>query len=67
LKFNEIFIRLTSHSPFTADSESRLKDQIRKAEINTSSHSYGKLSPEGKEIFIACDVPSHKLPNDMLF
>ena len=63
----KFLFRLTSHSPFTADSESRLKDQIRKAEINTSSHSYGKLSPEGNKIFISYGVPIHKLPNDILF
>ena len=40
--------RLTSHSPFTADSESKLRDQIRKAEIDTNSNSYIRLTPEGK-------------------
>lgn len=40
-------LRLTGHSPFTADNESKLREQIRKAEINTSSPSYFKLTAEG--------------------
>lgn len=39
--------RLTSHSPFTAESESKLRDQICKADINVSSKPYLQLSPEG--------------------
>lgn len=44
-----MFFLLTSHSPFSAETESRLKDQIRKAEINTQSLSYTGLSPEAKD------------------
>ncbi len=46
-KNNLILIRLTSHSPFSAETESKLKEQIRKAEINTQSQPYTILSPEG--------------------
>lgn len=44
-----MFFLLTSHSPFTADSESKLRDQIRKAEIDVHSNSYARLSPEAKD------------------
>ena len=41
--------RVTCRSPFTADTESKLRDQIRKAEIDTQSISYLMLSPEAKD------------------
>ena len=46
-KFKFSFKRLTSHSPFTADTETKLRDQIKRAELDTRSKSYIKLSPEG--------------------
>jgi len=49
------YSRLTGHTPFTADNESKLKEQIRKAEINTSLPSYLKLTAEGF-IFISLTI-----------
>jgi hypothetical protein len=43
-----LFQRVTCRSPFTADSESKLRDQIRKADVDTNSREYKVLSPEGK-------------------
>lgn len=44
-----MFIILTSQLPFTADTENKLREQIRKAEINTNTPIYMKLSPEAKD------------------
>jgi calcium-dependent protein kinase len=42
-------VSLTSQNPFNADSEQKLREQIRKAEINRNSTNFIKLSPEAKD------------------
>jgi serine/threonine protein kinase len=44
-----MFILLTGQSPFTADNDVKLREQIRHADINRSLKSYNVLSPEAKD------------------
>lgn len=63
-----MFILLTSHSPFSNDSESKLRDQIKRAEIDTFSKYYVKLSPEAKhclERMIKVN-PAHRITSSEL-
>jgi len=43
-----MFILLTSHSPFSSESETKLREQIKRADIDTFSKNYVRLSPEAK-------------------
>ncbi|CAF0710394.1 unnamed protein product [Brachionus calyciflorus] len=64
-----MFFILTSHSPFTAENESRLREQIRNAEINTSSNHYINLSPEAKDCLnrMIKVNPAHRITSSELF
>jgi hypothetical protein len=42
-----VHLSLTSQNPFSAETEAKLHEQIRKAEINTITPAYIKLSAEG--------------------
>lgn len=62
-------IRLTNQNPFHADTEQKLREQIRKAEINRSSTNYMKLSREAKECLdrmFKVD-PAYRLTSSELF
>ena len=48
---------LTNHSPFTADSDSKLREQIRRAEIDEASKNYNHLSLEGKGPVELYEIP----------
>jgi len=64
-----MFILLTSHSPFSAESESRLREQIKRAEIDKLSNSYIKLSPEAKHCLqrMIKVNPAHRITSSELF
>ncbi|RNA10236.1 serine threonine- kinase 33-like [Brachionus plicatilis] len=64
-----MFFILTSHSPFSAENESKLREQIRNAEINTSLSSYIYLSPEAKDCLSRMIKvnPAHRITSSELF
>lgn len=64
-----MFFILTSHSPFTAENESKLREQIRNAEVNTNSPSYISLSPEAKDCLTRMIKvnPAHRITSSELF
>lgn len=64
-----MFILLTSHSPFSSESESKLREQIKRADIDTYSKNYIKLSPEAKHCLqrMIKVNPAHRITSSELF
>lgn len=63
-----MFILLTSHSPFSTDSN-QLREQIKRADIDTLSKYYIKLSPEAKHCLqrMIKVNPAHRITSSELF
>lgn len=64
-----MFILLTSHSPFSSESESKLREQIKRADINIYSKHYVNLSPEAKHCLqrMIKVNPAHRITSSELF
>lgn len=64
-----MFILLTSHSPFTSKTESDLREQIKRAEIDIFSKDYVRLSPEAKHCLqrMIKVNPAHRITSSELF
>lgn len=63
-----MFILLTSHSPFSSDSN-QLREQIKRADIDTFSKYYIRLSPEAKHCLqrMIKVNPAHRITSSELF